>query len=788
MEQIFNPTISVFKSLFNTDTPFELTVGDVANRIQEGNPDLINKINKIRNEETPKEEREVLKKSLFAIMFNGTFSERNDNGLIKHSGICVVDFDKYPTIEEMERERKILIDDKYTLMVFTSPSGIGLKALIKIPVSTKDEHKRRFNAYEKHINSKYFDVANKNVSRVCFESYDPEIYFNQLCETFTQIEVDRGHNYVDRTPTIILRDENEIINRIVGFNRKLDFTEGERNNYIFNLASHFCEYGVDEFSAESFINRNFCDASFTDAEAKTAIKSAYKSRRYGIKYFEDFEKLNIAKSKIEKGISSTDIKEQLNIDDDVINEIKEDVDRNKDVFWEITEKKGGGKSIIVPPYKLMNFLKNNGYNKYYPENAEEPVIIFVKENKVKLSSSSIIIDFVSKFLLDKDMIDVYNYCFKNQGIFSDKSLGWLSSMNLKMLSDTKDISFIPYLNGVVKVSNNDITLMNYVDIDGYIWENQIINRNYSYSENNNNDFKDFVHKVSNSDVTRIESLESTLGYLTHTYKDKTDQKSIIFNDQEIDDNPNGGSGKSLVLTALSNFRRIVKIDGKAFEPSKSDFVYQRVNLDTQILAFDDVKKNFNFESLFSLITEGITVNRKNKDEIFIPFERSPKIVITTNYVINGAGSSHDRRRHEIEFYQYFNSKRNPLNEYGRLLFDEWKSADWIKFDNYMIENIQLYLNKGLTQVVSINADLKRLIQSTSKDFYDFAEDGNFPLDVRIRNQEIMTTFTNEYKSYQKLNTKTFLKWVNEYCTTKGYEIDKNKDTMGRYFIITEKIK
>ena len=84
-----------------------------------------------------------------------------------------------------------------------------------------------------------------------------------------------------------------------------------------------------------------------------------------------------------------------------------------------------------------------------------------------------------------------------------------------------------------------------------------------------------------------------------------------------------------MLNALNYIRKVVKIDGKAFDPNKSDFVYQRINLDTQILAFDDVKRNFNFEQLFPLITEGITVNRKNKDEVFIPFDKSAKIVITT---------------------------------------------------------------------------------------------------------------------------------------------------------------
>jgi hypothetical protein len=196
-----------------------------------------------------------------------------------------------------------------------------------------------------------------------------------------------------------------------------------------------------------------------------------------------------------------------------------------------------------------------------------------------------------------------------------------------------------------------------------------------------------------------------------------------------------------------------------------------------------VKKNFDFEQLFSIITEGIAINRKNKDEIFIPFERSPKIIITTNYVINGSGTSHDRRRHEIEFFQYFNGKRNPLTEYGRLLFDSWEANDWIKFDNYMISNLQKFLKNGLVESVSINADIKRLIQSTNKDFYDWVTDGNLPENVRVYNTEIMAKFTNEYKSFGMMNSKTFLKWIHEYCKFNDYEIDKDKDHVGRFFVI-----
>jgi hypothetical protein len=83
------------------------------------------------------------------------------------------------------------------------------------------------------------------------------------------------------------------------------------------------------------------------------------------------------------------------------------------------------------------------------------------------------------------------------------------------------------------------------------------------------------------------------------------------------------------------------------------------------LAFDDVESTSIFEQLFSLITEGIPVNRKNKDEYYIPYERSPKIVITTNYVISRSRwKPRQVRRHEVEFNQYFNANHSPIDEYG----------------------------------------------------------------------------------------------------------------------------
>ncbi len=79
---MYNPKISVFRSLFNSkETPFTLEAIEVYNRIKQGNPELINKIKKLRAGDSES------KMQLMAIMFNGTFSERKDDGLIQHSGL-----------------------------------------------------------------------------------------------------------------------------------------------------------------------------------------------------------------------------------------------------------------------------------------------------------------------------------------------------------------------------------------------------------------------------------------------------------------------------------------------------------------------------------------------------------------------------------------------------------------------------------------------------------------------------------------------------------------------------
>jgi hypothetical protein len=756
--------VTIFKSLFDNSTAFPVSLEQVVSRIKNGKSKEI--VEKIRNASA--EEKDDLKKQSVVILFAGEFTHRNAKSLKKHSGLMVVDYDKCPEIVWDE-----IIAIPSVVLAFRSPSGKGFKAVVKIPPCSSEEHSKRFEAFNMAYPSPYFDIKNKDVSRACFESYDPDLYYNPEAEIFIQIESNPHYEITQRPALLPITDNDKILDRLLKWwDVKFGFVEGARNNNLLVLAQSCNEFGVNFDYALNYVKNNVV-YNFSDAELYNVFKSGYNRTQSNIKYFEDEIKLTSIRAALSKN-SIEQVSDTFNIPLDVVDQI--DGENKIQPFW-IAEKR-----VKIIPILFQLFLQSNGFYKYYVDGTS--ILVRVQSNILEIVSVEHIKDFVLDYLKENNEIEVWNYCAESSKLFTDNYLSMLDHINVELLSDTKNTAYIPFKNGVVKIQKNKIDLLSYIDIDGYIWKAQIVKRDYVKSTDDT-DFKDFVSKISNGDLERISGIESTIGYLIHGYKDKTHQKAIIFQDEALDDNPNGGSGKSLIVNALKHFKKVVVIDGKQFDAGKGDFIYQRVNLDTQILAFDDVKKNFNFESIFPLITEGITVNKKNKDEIFIGFDQSPKLCITTNYVISGSGNSHQRRRHELELHQYFGQNKTPLDEYGKLMFDQWSEKDWNKFDNYMIRNVQKFLNNGLIKIETINAEVKRMIQATSKDFMDWADEQIWEDNARLHIKHMYDSFVEEFDN-KKLSKVWFSRWVYKYLDFREKVFENGRDNFGKFIRISTK--
>ncbi len=763
--------VTVFKNLFNSkDVPYIVPLWKVLERIRKGtSKDLIKSI---------REGDKSLKTKLPAILFHGEFNQRNKEGLVSHSGLMVCDYDGFPNDEELNKTWESLTTNKTTVFCALSPSGNGIKALVKIPECTSKEHSQYFKTYFDEFENQYFDKSGSDVSRVCFETYDPNCYINYNAETYNPELKDEGYSVTEKPPLLPVNDESKIIDLIMNFKWSKDFVEGERNNFVFDLAGMFCEYGVSQHTTVAYISNNVAIGDFSQREVETTIKSAYKIRSFNIKYFEDYDTQKAIKSDMGKGKQA--VLDKYKIDEEVYEEIKEEVEH--DIFWTLKENKQGDTKIVIDPFKYKIFLERNGFKKFFANDAQKPTWVYIKSNRVTETSVEKIKDFVLNWLEESRNFDVWSYCANYSALFSENFLLMLETVNLLMLQDTKYKSYIAFKNGILEVTKDTLNLVDYIDVDGYIWESQIIQRDYVELDKHDNEYKKFISNISNNEPLPIECV---IGYLLSTYKNKMNNKAVILNDEVISDNPEGGTGKGLFVQGIKQIRKVSILDGKTFDDKKS-FPYQTVSPETNVLVFDDVKKNFDFESKFSLVTEGMTLERKNKDAIKLKVEESPKMLLSTNYAIKGEGNSHDRRRHEIEVAQYYGKELTPYDEFGRQLFDDWSDDEFQAFDNYMIYCLQAYLKNGLIKQNAKNLKMRKFIAETAMEFYEWISDNeNFDLGTRNNKAAHFEAFINDYTDFKKwLTKKRFNIWVQKYANFIGMEY-KQGNNEGRWFQIGE---
>jgi len=791
--------VTIFKNIRDTDTPFFRDVHTILERIKDGaTKDLVKKI----RSETRKPERNEIKKQLPAVCFSGKFNKRSDSSLMEHSGLICLDFDGYTKQKELLQDKENLSKSKYVFSVFISPSGNGLKVLVKIPTDVEN-HTNYFNSLDKHFNSPYFDKTSKNLSRVCYESYDPLIHVNENSSIWDKIE---ESEYVEVSKikdqaTIPITDENKIVDILVKWwSKKYPMSEGQRNHNAYILAMAFNDFGINK-SLASYVLNQYSDDGFSIKEIAITIDSAYKNvGNFGSKYYEDEERINQIKAKLRRGVSKKEIRNQLqdsNIDNNIIESVLNKVEEEnaKQTFWERNDRG----VIRIVHIQFKQFLEDSGFYKYCPEGGKNYVFVKVTNNLIDHTSEKEIKDFVLSHLLELDDISVYNYFADNTRFFKEEFLSMLSTIDIYFIEDTKDSSYLYYRNCAVKITKKEIISIDYLDLGGYVWKDHVIDRNFNLcSVSDDFDFKKFVSNINGGDPNRIKTMDSTIGFLMHAYKNLSFCPAVILNDEVISDNPEGGTGKGLIMNALSKMKKLVVIDGKSFAFERS-FAYQLVSADTQILCFDDVKKHFDFERLFSVVTEGLTLEKKNKDAIKIPFSRSPKIAITTNYAIKGAGNSFARRKWELELHQHYKKDFTPLDEFGKLMFGDWNDDDWCEFDNYMINCLRNYLTTGLVKSKFVNLKIRQLSAETCHEFIEWCglidgQDKTNSLDIGVRlyKNDLYYNFVDEYPDYgpkakMTISRTKFYKWLVSYSIFKeGVLPEEGRDQLGRWIIIKKK--
>ena len=800
MEVVF----SVYKTQYEVEHGWTTSLDDILQRIKDKTfnkyLEFIDKLRLLPNQE----EKQKLKDKLPLICFSGTFSKRTDKDCIQHSGLICLDFDN-------ESFDTIMKKPEFIHAAFKSPTGTGVKVIVRIPANIKD-HPDYYLSLADYFGLDSIDPKCKNISRGCYLSYDPNLYYNPNSPIFYKLlpksEVKREKSGINNP--YFVNSDDKIVERLLKQHQH-EFVQGNRNNAAYILACEFNRFGISEARAVQEI-LYYQEEGFSLPEIKRTTKSAYQTNihEHKTKAFKDSTIINKVKELLKRNTPDDDILTELQKNDQLTSDqAAEALKQSKklydeEFFWKLSSN---GQFIVIDHDKLNQWYSINKIDRYMISNNDW---IMIKDNNchIKEISTAKIKDYIREYLeKNENHVDAWtkSQIMKNlnKHYLKDEMFEWIKPIEFDWLRDDRTTAYFFYNNTWVKITAKDgiVPIEKFHDAGGMIWEDQIIDRSIDIITDidklKHGEFFTFIwniitgHAADDPEQDLVDGFEKfsmmarTIGYILHNFKDPANPRAVILTDEVISDNPEGGVGKGVFLKGLSKIKNMVTMDGKNFGHQKS-FLWQRVTLATQILALEDVSKLFNFEKLFSLITEGIEVEKKNKDSFYIPYDKSPKVLITSNYVIQGSGASHDRRRIEIELKQYFKPDYSPRDQFGHNLYDDWTAEEWNLFDNFMMWCVQEYLTHGITKPKNKNLSLKKLKNSVPDMFIEWIDLRNIEKDDWNELSKLCDDYRNVDHDCQKVTNRKISGWIREYCDYNKLDYSTKTQNTGTMFKISKK--
>ena len=205
----------------------------------------------------------AVKVRLPAFTVSATFKgSRNKENPDVSSGILHLDYDK---LDDAQAFKARIMELPYTYAAFISPSGNGVKVFVKSDNSLST-HETAFGALKQCYDSTLgFDSDNrvKDLSRLCFVSYDTDLYLNENAEVFKY----------PKNETSSQKD----LDWVWDFTGKvMEFVEGNRNTFIHLFACNANRQGKDIYEVSNYAY-SYCDSTLPKEEIESTIKSAYKN-------------------------------------------------------------------------------------------------------------------------------------------------------------------------------------------------------------------------------------------------------------------------------------------------------------------------------------------------------------------------------------------------------------------------------------------------------------------------------------------------------------------------------
>ena len=423
---------------------------------------------------------------------------------------------------------------------------------------------------------------------------------------------------------------------------------------------------------------------------------------------------------------------------------------------------------------LRKWLKQQGYYRN-----DDFQVLKVKDNIAQSKTPQEVLNDVIAYIEKYNDDELMTCALKQCEEMLNKRKGILISLPLFPLEKyfyTKYEALIPYLNGIAVITASGYYFESYKKFkqrNKFIYAKQIIQRNFDENGNEKGDFAKFSSFVTN-DKKHLLNYRTTIGYLISTYKNPSIARAVIISDiqSQIANEPLGRTGKGIVIKGLSHIVQTTEYNGKATDLKNDKFVYQNVTVLTALMVIQDVSKGFVFESLFSTLTDSMSVERKYQSKKTIDFSHSPKIALTTNYTIPQDTDSFKDRKHLLMLNNFFNAENKPEKHFKRMLFD-WNEKEWAKFDKYMVECVRLFLEKGLVSYSDKKFERQKLINQTSEEFVELMESEYDILNHFFSIKEVANELEIESES-DNAKSRIVGGWIDLYAAYKCHNVDRAK--------------
>lgn len=286
-------------------------ISTIISRMRDPNSKIAQKISVVRPIKDDKLRKEA-KKSLPVIMWQGIFHHRSNNGCTLLTGLMCIDVD-HKTDEELKKIKQTVMGWGCTYCCFKSPSGDGLKVVIKTDSSSLIHYGNFYRQVEQIFINQFGiepDDDCEDIGRACYCSFDPDLYYNpnaiplhleydpkydkqepehsKTSASYSLPQITPTARFIARLNSLRNPMTDEQIIKILdirfqGF--KENYIDGNRTHSIFIQAKELCEAGIDIEKAINYLESRFLPTGYDKEKLRYEVNRSYSknAEMFGMK-------------------------------------------------------------------------------------------------------------------------------------------------------------------------------------------------------------------------------------------------------------------------------------------------------------------------------------------------------------------------------------------------------------------------------------------------------------------------------------------------------------------------